>query len=189
MYPYFFKNILQDIDIQNIISYINNNSDDFGELKDNDYWSGRTLYYNGLADNGIQKLILRATQYGSKILLDTISTENSKQIYCEHLSIARWPKGYELLPHADAENPPGFPKHPYPWRDFAMITFLNNNFEGGLLYFPNQKIDIVPKPGYTIIFPGTLEYLHGVTKILSGTRYTIASFWTYSPDKSSIILS
>ena len=186
MYPHLFKNILLDTDIQNIISYIDKNSNDFGELKKNDYWSGRTLHYNSISDSGVQNIIMQTILYGHKDLQSL--QEESKEIYCEHLSIARWPKDYELLPHADAENPPEFPKHPYPWRDFAMITFLNNNFDGGLLYFPNQKIEIVPKPGYTIIFPGTLEYLHGVTKILSGTRYTIASFWTYSPDKSSIIL-
>ena len=56
---------------------------------------------------------------------------------------------------------------------------MNDDFEGGELYLPNKNIVIKSKIGYSAIFPGTLEYLHGVKPIISGTRYTIASFLTY----------
>lgn len=184
-FPKIFQNTLNETDIDTIIGYINNNITDFGTLKTDDYWSGRTLFYDAIKDDTIKNLILKNIKFGVSYLSENI--ENP--LYCEHLSIARWPVGYDLKPHADAENPAGCSDHPYPWRHFACITFLNDNFDGGLLYFPNQKIEIKPKTGYTIIFPGTLEYLHGVTKITRGNRYTIASFLTHNADKSSINLS
>lgn len=183
-YPKLFCNILNTHNINSIIEYINNNILDFGNISPNDYWSGRTLFYNDVKDNYIKHLILDSIKFG----LSELTSDLNKQLYCEHLSIARWPVGYDLQPHADAENPDNNPPHPYPWRHFAMITFLNNNFDGGILYFPNQNIEIVPQPGYTICFPGTLEYLHGVSKITQGSRYTIASFLTYNQDKASIKL-
>lgn len=184
MYPKLFQSIFTNTDISNIISYIDTNIEDFGTLSSENYWSGRTLFFNSLKNDSIKNLILKNLTYS----INQIITNLSNPLYCEHLSIARWPTGYDLKPHADAENPVGHPPHPYPWRDFACITFLNNNFDGGILYFPNQNIEINPIPGQTIMFPGTLEYLHGVTEITKGSRYTIASFLTYNSSKSSINL-
>ena len=59
-----------------------------------------------------------------------------------------------------------------------------NNFT----YFPNQKLEIQPKAGHTVFFPGTLEYLHGVSRITKGNRYTIASFLTYDQSKTHILI-
>jgi hypothetical protein len=182
MFPTVIKNILSNEQINKIIAYINTNINDFGDLNKADYWSGRTLFFHSIKDHEVQQLILSSIKYG---YLDLMK-RSSEPLYCEHLSIARWPEGYDLSPHADAENPKGSPPHPYPWRDYAMITFLNEDFDGGVLYFPNQKLEIKPKTGYTIYFPGTLEYLHGVTKILKGNRYTIASFLTREINRSSV---
>lgn len=184
MYPKLFQSIFSTIDIVTIINYINDNIQDFGQLSTDNYWGGRTMFFDSIKDNVIKKLIIQNVKYS----IDQIKPIIDSTLYCEHLSIARWPKGYDLQPHADAENPQGCPKHPYPWRDFACITFLNNDFDGGILYFPNQNIEIIPQPGKSIIFPGSLKYLHGVTKILKGNRYTIASFLTYDTTKSSISL-
>ena len=184
VFPKVFQNILDENSLNTIIDYINSNISDFGTLKKDDYWSGRTLFYDSIKDITIKNLILENTKFGLSIL----SQNTNKPLYCEHLSIARWPEGYDLEPHADAENPAGLAPHPYPWRNFAMVTFLNQDFDGGVLYFPNQKLEIQPKAGYTIFFPGTLEYLHGVSRITKGNRYTIASFLTYDSDKGSVII-
>lgn len=183
MFPYIFQNITHIPSLEYIISYLQIDDSIFGTLDKRDYWSGRTLHYKNVSDHILRKTMIET-------LSRTISKINSldkRPVYCEHLSVAKWPSGYSLEPHADAENPSGCPAHPYPWRNFAAITFLNDNFSGGILYFPNKDLRIKPNPGHTIIFPGTLEYLHGVTEILDGNRYTIASFLTYDATKSYII--
>jgi hypothetical protein len=40
-----------------------------------------------------------------------------------------------------------------------------------------------PIPGLLIVFPGTLNYLHGIHKIISGVRNTIAMFHTFDSEK------
>jgi predicted 2-oxoglutarate/Fe(II)-dependent dioxygenase YbiX len=87
-----------------------------------------------------------------------------------------------LHPHADSENPDGIP-HPFPWRDFASVIYLNDDYDGGTIYFPNLNIELKPLPGTLITFPGTLRYLHGVRRVTGGMRHTIASFITFDESK------
>ena len=183
-FPNTFKNIDSQDELQAVRNYLDTHTDRWGEVSQNNYWQGRTLFHDSIEDGRVRNIIIDVLSKGVMHMKESMNIE--KPIYCEHLSIARWPVGYELQPHADAENPPGSPKHDFPWRDFALVTFLNDDFEGGTLFFPDHNLKIEPKPGYSIYFPGTLEYLHGVTKITSGVRYTIASFLTYDEKYSHI---
>jgi len=58
----------------------------------------------------------------------------------------------------------------------ACLIYLNDDYDGGEIYFPRQEISIKPKAGTLITFPGSLHYIHGVNKIISGTRYTITEW-------------
>lgn len=60
---------------------------------------------------------------------------------------------------------------------YAAFLYLNDNFEGGLLQFPNQKITIKPQVGMLAAFDGGFNNMHEVTLITKGVRYTIGSFW------------
>ena len=60
---------------------------------------------------------------------------------------------------------------------YAGFLYLNNNFEGGLLRFPDQDIEIQPQTGMLAVFDGGFNNMHEVTMITSGVRYTIGSFW------------
>lgn len=107
----------------------------------------------------------------------------TQPIYADIFQFVRWNKGNLLHPHADAENPDGSP-HPFPWRKFAAIIYLNNDYKGGRTYFPKfNNHSPENTPGTLVVFPGNLEYLHGVTEITEGTRYTIASFFGYDESK------
>jgi hypothetical protein len=81
------------------------------------------------------------------------------------------------MPHADKQLPNGEPND-FPWFDIAGLFYLNDDYEGGELYFPNQGIEFKPKPGAAYFFPGDLNYVHGVREIKSGIRYVIPFFWT-----------
>jgi len=59
----------------------------------------------------------------------------------------------------------------------AAFLYLNDNFEGGFLQFPDQDISIKPKVGMLAAFDGGFNNMHEVTVITKGVRYTIGSFW------------
>jgi hypothetical protein len=60
---------------------------------------------------------------------------------------------------------------------YAGFLYLNDDFEGGLLKFPDQNIEIKPQVGMLAVFDGGFNNMHEVSLIESGVRYTIGSFW------------
>ena len=58
----------------------------------------------------------------------------------------------------------------------AALTYLNDDYEGGEIYFPDYDIIIKPEPGELIFFPGSEHYMHGVKKVTSGNRYVMQNF-------------
>jgi predicted 2-oxoglutarate/Fe(II)-dependent dioxygenase YbiX len=64
-------------------------------------------------------------------------------------------------------------------RKFSSLLYLNDQFTGGNLWFPNQNVEVEPKPNKLILFPSTFEYMHGVKAVTSGVRYSILEFWEY----------
>jgi hypothetical protein len=143
-------------------------------------WDGRVIHSTSmpasLEDLTVQILLALKAALQSEFRL--------ANIYPDCLSLVRWLPGDYQEPHADAENPDG-EVHPFWWRKYAGLIYLNRDFTGGDLYFPNKKIRVTPLPKSLVIFPSTMEYLHEVEKITEGIRYTLASFWTDDPAHSA----
>lgn len=96
-------------------------------------------------------------------------------------AFVRWFPGNYQLPHADKElhegENSGKPNN-FPHYDIAGLMYLNDDYEGGELYFPQHDIEFKPKAGAAYFFPGDMNYIHGVKEVTSGTRYTLPFFWT-----------
>jgi hypothetical protein len=103
--------------------------------------------------------------------------EVQDEIYTDILCFNRWRQGDLQHPHADEAN--GFE-----WRKFGCVLYLNEEYEGGEIYFPNQNIILKPKANTLAFFPGDAEFLHGVNAITSGIRYTLSTFWTYDSNRA-----
>jgi hypothetical protein len=58
----------------------------------------------------------------------------------------------------------------------GMVLYLNDDYEGGEIYYPDLKIAIKPKIGSLVIHPGTPDYSHGVLPVSSGIRYSSTAF-------------
>lgn len=103
-------------------------------------------------------------------------------------SIRKWYTGEKQDPHADCEavffrNEDGIQIEPINnpsslFIEYAALTYLNDDYEGGEIYFPEYDMEIKPKAGTLVFFPGSDLYMHGVRPITSGTRYAIMTFFT-----------
>lgn len=102
------------------------------------------------------------------------------ELYTTQAYLTAWVEGGYAGPHIDN------PKHGEGFIQFSSIIYLNEDFEGGEIEFPNQKFKYKPKIGSAVIFPSAgTEYLHKVNEIKSGIRYTIAMWHSSRKDRAS----
>jgi len=60
----------------------------------------------------------------------------------------------------------------------TTVVTLNEDFEGGGTYFPNQNSKLKGRKGDMSIHPGQVTHWHGGLPVESGQRYIIVSFCT-----------
>jgi len=113
----------------------------------------------------------------TRIKHEIMKVYNLDVVYADSLNLIKWPHGYVQPAHSDFENY-GLEPHVYNWRQVGCVLYLNDDFEGGDIHFPQHGISIPVKPGMLAFFPGDVHHSHGVKRVLNGTRYTISSFWT-----------
>jgi len=84
-------------------------------------------------------------------------------------TLQRMQKGVQLKPHTDQSTDPAI--------YYAQILYLNDDYEGGELFFVNKDFKVKPKPRSLLVFPGTKEFEHGVHFVKEGPiRYVMVSF-------------
>jgi predicted 2-oxoglutarate/Fe(II)-dependent dioxygenase YbiX len=57
------------------------------------------------------------------------------------------------------------------------VLYLNDDYEGGELEFPNYGLSIKPEAGSMIIFPSTHPYIHDPKPAYGSERYICPVFW------------
>jgi hypothetical protein len=82
--------------------------------------------------------------------------------------IARFEPGWGMHEHFDAGKP----------NDIATLIYINNDYLGGEIYFPEYDISYKPEPGDLLTFPDNPDYVHGVKSISEGIRYTTPRWFT-----------
>ena len=107
-----------------------------------------------------------------KSVLDMVGEDYSKSLSIPKgtqapISISKYLANEYMGPHADEGDPRAH---------FSAVLYLNDNFEGGGLEFPNQDIFIRPTAGSVIVFPSVQPYVHD-PKPASEIKYISPAFW------------
>jgi phage pi2 protein 07 len=77
--------------------------------------------------------------------------------------------------HAHADNAimeDGKLKRIKPWTHSAIV-FLNRDFAGGELVYPNQGCTFTPTVGTYVLAPADIDYVHHVNKVRIGQRLAL----------------
>ena len=94
--------------------------------------------------------------------------------YSHKYRIMKYEKGASIHPHSDHEQ-----------STYGSISFnLNNNYEGGEFKFFNGNHTISLGKGDALIFPADFFWVHEVTPVTKGSRYSINSFIKSSPSEA-----
>jgi len=151
------------------------------------FWDGRIV----AADRLIYKFLPQARrmrelcQYTAEAIGKFYSLD--EPVYADTMQLACWPEGQHLQPHADSANPDGEP-HGMPWRRFASVLYLNDDYEGGELYLTALNKIVRPKRGRLIAFTAGFHHEHAVLRVQRGTRYTMPAFFTEDEDRADVFL-
>lgn len=105
--------------------------------------------------------------------------------YGKHsLNSTTYHENYQMLKYGNSkEYKQHYDDGPFINRVVSAIVYLNDNYEGGELEFPNFKIKIKPEPGMLILFPSNYAYAHIAHPVTSGTKYAIVTWVHDEPIK------
>jgi predicted 2-oxoglutarate/Fe(II)-dependent dioxygenase YbiX len=166
------ENFIKPEDLKTIYNYcltINN----FNSIP-GDHWDNRVLNSSEIESSNkeVHDIIAKYQKDLKKVIEDKFSFVLGDR----SPSIVIWRPGDGQAPHADKENLDGTPNM-YPDNDVASLLYWNDDYEGGEIHFPNQEFQLKVKSGSAVFFPGDKYYLHGVTQVTTGKRFTSPAFW------------
>ncbi|WP_127714883.1 2OG-Fe(II) oxygenase [Halobacteriovorax sp. HLS] len=105
---------------------------------------------------------------------------NCESYYLKHISIMEHQENFNIPYHYDAEI--SYMNDKEYIRNFAILIYLNDNFESGELIFPIQKTSIKPKVGLGLIFPTSFMFPHLTNPAIGANRYVLRMAYYFKKD-------
>lgn len=92
--------------------------------------------------------------------------------YWEALNFVKYGPGQHFQEHTD---------HGFSYNCVvSLVGYVNDDYDGGEIFFRIQGVKIKPKAGDLFIFPSNFMYPHQAMPVHSGTKYSIVTMLDYS---------
>lgn len=107
--------------------------------------------------------------------------------YCNRHGISEpyWHEPYNLLKYSTGqEYKPHYDGNTVSHRHISCIVYLNDDYEGGELEFPNFNVKVKPEAGMMIVFPSNYAYTHIAKPVTNGTKYALVTWLHDCPPES-----
>lgn len=92
--------------------------------------------------------------------------------YWEAFNFIKYGPGQHFQEHHD---------HGYSYNcTVSLVAYINDDYDGGELYFRLQDLSIKPEAGDLYIFPSNYMYPHRAMPVHSGTKYSIVTMLDYN---------
>lgn len=127
-------------------------------------------YFSEIADNAACQSI--HNQF--KLLIDAACVPYcnkyriEENLVHEPYSMLKYSNGEEYVAHYDGNVKSG--------RTLSVLAYLNDDYEGGELEFPNHGVKIKPQKGMLIVFPSNFSYAHIAHPVTLGTKYALVTW-------------
>ena len=92
--------------------------------------------------------------------------------YMEVMNIIKYYEGQYFNPHTDDGAT-------Y-LSTVSSVAYLNDDYDGGGLYFDVFDIEIKPDAGDVVVFPSTFIYRHTAMEVTNGIKYSIVTMFDYN---------
>lgn len=92
--------------------------------------------------------------------------------YWEAFNFIKYGPGQHFMEHHD---------HGFSYNcTVSLVSYVNDDYEGGELFFRLQNLKIKPEAGDLFIFPSNFMYPHQAMPVTSGLKYSIVTMLDYS---------
>jgi len=185
-----FKNFIEEDDRLALVEYCNKNAK---KTHGNLFYSiPNSQEFNHLHIKYTKKMFDNINEFykdKSPIRLQDFPEDNYDKTWQPDVEKGRYvasflvhPIGSFMYPHVDIvgyvqKEGVNVPDHLNKWSGhLSSVIYLNDNYDGGELYFPDHNLEIKPSAGDYITWPGNRWYQHGVKEVTGNVRYTL-SIW------------
>ena len=105
-------------------------------------------------------------------LQDYESRYNIRMDFMEAINYVRYNEGQHFNVHAD---------HGFSYIcTVSSVMYLNDDYDGGELWFPYLDVTFKPKYGDIVLFPSTFIYSHASKPVTRGTKYAAVTMFDYN---------
>lgn len=128
--------------------------------------------------------IAKKQQHANQWILDAVQQHVAplgKPEWYEPPQLLRYGPGGKYEIHADAEHLDKAAGQFYRFidRDFSFLVYLNDDYEGGEIYFNVLKYKYKPKAGDLVVFPSNHVFMHESMPVTFGTKYALVSWGAF----------
>lgn len=97
---------------------------------------------------------------------------NVNMQYMEAINYVRYTQGQHFQVHSD---------HGFSYTcTVSSVMYLNDEYEGGELWFPYLDLTFKPEAGDVVFFPSTYIFAHAAKPVSSGTKYSAVTMFDYN---------
>jgi hypothetical protein len=96
----------------------------------------------------------------------------NKLNYMEAINFVRYGEGQHFQVHPDSG--------PSYHCDVSTVMYLNDDYEGGELWFPHFDYTYVPQYGDIVLFPSSWLFAHAALVVKSGIKYSAVTMFSYN---------
>jgi hypothetical protein len=122
--------------------------------------------------SGVKHAYSQTVDQLKECLYDYEMRFNIRMDFMESVNFVKYGPGDFFKPHAD---------HGFSYTaTVSSVAYLNDEYEGGELYFPLFNIKLKPKAGDVVLFPSTFIYFHGSERVTSGVKYAAVTMFDYN---------
>jgi Rps23 Pro-64 3,4-dihydroxylase Tpa1-like proline 4-hydroxylase len=82
-----------------------------------------------------------------------------------------------ILKYVHGGHLPAHQDHGVSSRALSVLLYLNDDYEGGEITFQVSNVTVKPKAGSVILFPSNFLYVHEISEMKSGVRYSVPAWF------------
>jgi len=192
------ENIISDEQCDILTNYVKEKtSNELTDPSQLPWFQNNTIFFADVEEEHIREIVNNYRKEVIKLCKESYGED----LYSYLTTMVYWAKGQEMFRHSDQGNKENPNDKVFQLRDFTSVLYLNDDYKGGETYIRdgentsdwkyeetterNDEKDYVsvPKKGSAVIFHSDERNAHGVSKIESGVRIVLSTWFTKTKEE------